>query len=139
MTATPDIASWRWSTSYTLPLLNEYVILFDSTRSFYEKVANSTSLVATAGSYRMLHDGCRFDLIVGSTGQNVTFVRQIWNGSAWETVSSGSDTLTAGTTYPYGWVPEAPDYRMYLLAGATAPTTVIFECTITRGDRAAGT
>src|SRR5438093_94332 len=88
----------------TLGTANQYMIVLDSTRGFANTPANSASLIATAGNVRGRWSSARLDFSVGSVTQDVTFVRQVWDSSAWQTVNSGSDTLTAGTLYPYGWV-----------------------------------
>lgn len=122
----------------TLPTANQYVIILDSTRFCYETVANSASLVATAGSARGLWPRVRVDFVVNCTTQNVTVVRQGWSGGAWVTVASGSETVTAGTPFPKGWMPETPDWRIYVLAGGTAPATLSVAGTLTSGDAASG-
>lgn len=128
---------WSWNT-VPLPIANQYVYLWDSTRGLVEPLTPGTVLTSTAGSYRGKWARTRFDWFVQSTTQDVTQVRQIWDGTAWQTVSSGSVTLTAGTGYSYGWMPEAPDSRCYILAGGTGPATLLSTGSGTRGDGASG-
>lgn len=126
----------------SVPSNDGYAHIIDSTRGFAGTPANAATLVATGGDHRGRWAGARLEFSIQVTGQNATLVRQIWNGSAFETVANtseinGSQTLTAGTTYPVRWVPPTPDWRMYLLAGSTAPTTVVFSGMLILGDRAA--
>ena len=130
-----DITAFNYTP--TLPTANQYVIMLDSTRGLNTAVANAASLGATAGTKRGKWAGQRVDFVVNCTTQDVTVVRQGWNG-AWVTVASGSATVTAGTPLPIGWMPETPDWRIYVLAGGTAPATLSIVGTLTGGDRASG-
>ncbi len=132
-----DLVTFR-ETNFTLPALAEYLIVFDTTRSLNTRVANSATLVSTAGSDRGMFADCRFKCSVQAVTQDVTIVFQIWSGNAWTTIPAGSDTLTAGTIYPYDWLPGANEWRVYILAGATAPSALYIEGSITKGDRASG-
>lgn len=135
----PDLNVCTITASLTVPTANQYVIWFDSTRGLIgPAVANSASLVSTAGQFRGRYARQRIDFTVACTTQDVTVVRQGWIGGAWVTVASGSETVTAGTPFPKGWMPETPDYRIYVLAGATPPGALDIVGTLTRQDAASG-
>ncbi len=128
----------------TLGTANQYCHVIDSTRGFARTPANSASLVATFGDNRGRWAGARLEGSINCVTQNVTFVRQIRSGAAgaWETVANtteinGSQTITAGTTYPFRWVPSNPDFRAYILIGGTAPDSLDCEFMLILDDRAA--
>lgn len=140
-----DTISFSSTNNLTLPIANQYCILIDSTRFLLPgRTANSTSLVSTAGTDRGTLAGARIEGSILCTIENLTLVRQILSGtgSTWETVANtteinGSQTVTAGTTLPLRWVPSNPDFRMYILAGATPPTAIDYNFMVILGDRAA--
>lgn len=46
------------------------------------------------------------------------------------TGGTGSITVAAGATQPFSFLPSTPDWRIYVLAGATAPTALRSTCNI---------
>ncbi len=113
---------------------NQKFHLLDSSRLLVEPWAASTTLPSTAGSYRGGWARAKVDwqCLVGT--DDITIVRQIWSGSWVDAPTVGtvtaSHTIAAGVVTTHSWVPEAPDWRIYGLLGATPPTSLYFEATV---------
>lgn len=111
----------------TVSVANNAVnVLVDSTNSL--AVATPSSLVP--GPYRGRWANMGVKGTVAATGQNVTLNLEVLTGSAgtssdWEIESSGTVTVTAGTTYSFRWRPVAPDFRIREVNGAAGPTTLV--------------
>lgn len=116
--------------SPTLPTANQHVVIFDTTRGC-ETIANAASAQAP-GDHRRVFAGYRVKGAVACTTQNVTLKLELMTNPAGTTAatafeedttatSSGSVTITAGTTSLIDWLPRTGDYRVRVVAGATAP------------------
>lgn len=127
--------SFKWT---TLPNNSENVIPIDTTR-----LANvSTASVAAGSAFlapgpdRNMWNRAIVELTVKATTQNVTLLLEILTGSAgtsadWEAQgAAGTQTVTAGTTLPVEFKPLAPDWRIRVLAGGTAPSALVIYGTV---------
>lgn len=105
---------------------NAVNVLVDSTNGFVS--ATPASLVP--GPFRGRWANMGIKGTIAATGQNVTINLEALTGSAgtsgdWEIESSGTVTVTAGTTYTLRWCPTAPDFRLREVNGGTGPTTLV--------------
>jgi hypothetical protein len=115
----------------TLPTANQHCIVFDTTQDpTLARIANAASAQAP-GPLRNMFAGYRWKGAVKCTTQNVTMKCELMTdpslttSSAFEedvtATSSGSVTITAGTTTLLDWLPRTGDARVRIVAGATAP------------------
>lgn len=108
------------------PAANQYATLFDSTRledSVDGFIAPSDTL-PTAGSQRGLMAGLRVDGTIACTGQNVTLLEYVLDSAGWH--QTKSTTITAGAApTAFSFIPKAADGALIILAGGTAPTTLV--------------
>lgn len=128
-------------TTIPLPGNSQHVLLADSTRRLIESRAAAASAQAP-GSYRNAWKGKRITGSVKPTDQGVTLILELLTdhdgttASAFEadTASMGgssSISVAAGATQLINWLPMTPDWRIRIVAGATAPTTLDATAVIT--------
>jgi hypothetical protein len=126
----------------TAPGNNEFVVVLDSTHRLH---TGTTASVATGsaylapGAYRNAWAGAIVKYTVRSTTQGVTALDQILTGNAgtaadWETQgASGTHAVTAGTTTVVEYKPLAADWRLVIQAGATGPSALVVQVSVTFG------
>lgn len=117
----------------TIPTASQHVILFDTTQDTGTAVANAAAAQAP-GNRRNQFAGYRVKGSILVTTQNVTLKLELGTSPALATssmfeedasaTSSGSVTITAGTTSLFDWVPRTADWRIRIVAGATPPGAV---------------
>lgn len=109
----------------TLPDNSGYTYIWDTTNwvaSVSGSLGKSASL-SSVGVDRGRGAGCTVEFSVSPTAQAVTVYEAVLNGAgAWETFFSIS--VAAGNTQPLVWTPTMPDWIIYIVAGATKPTTL---------------
>lgn len=126
-----------------LPGNSEYVLLCDSTYGIptdAQAIASSATDIVPGGDGPNSYVGGRLMGWILSTGQDVTAYFQIRTGVAgtaadWTTDPSGPGTagvmtVTAGTVSNFSWRPNARDFRILVVAGATGPTTLTAEANL---------
>lgn len=120
-----------------LPANSQTVPLIDSTYWNYLPPWTSIATVPGPGKSRGQLAGRRVTGTISPTVQNVTLRFLILTNpvgttnAAWEldtnvsgTSSTGSVVVSAGATQPFSWLPATPDFKIEVLAGATAPTAL---------------
>jgi hypothetical protein len=118
----------------TVPGNSAFVVPWDSTRGI-EGIIRVSIAAGGAGLAPGQKRGCFDSKIIRysikSTVQGFTLDEQILTGNAgtsadWETQgAAGNLVAVAGTTYPREFKPLAPDHRLLVTAGGTAPTTLL--------------
>ena len=120
----------NWELSYTLstaPANSGTLYIIDSTTLS----GNVQASAAAPGPVRAHWQGKI--LVTGTIAvgdQDVTLYLDMLKGVAgtsadWETEVGGTVTLTANTVYPLQWRPRGVDFRARIVAGATAPNTLV--------------
>ncbi len=129
-----------------LPGNSQHTYVVDSTR-FNDGGWTAGAAAAAPGKNRGVLGGSRIAGTILPTGQAVTVIYELLTDYDGTTAAAfeqdtngpggGSQVVAAGTTQPFSWLPHAVDYRIRILAGATAPTTLKTTCQIV-WDRSAG-
>lgn len=130
----------KFSIGFTVPPGNNaFVIPWDSTRGPIEithaSIAAGSAYLAP-GPRRGRYDGKIIRYSIKCTSQNCTVDEQILTGSAgtsadWESQgTTGTYTLTAGTTATRDFKPLAADHRILVTAGATGPASLVLRATL---------
>jgi hypothetical protein len=133
----------RNTISYTvarIPTLSQYLAVVDSTLGVALLPTASTAATAVPGLYRGRWPRKRVVTVVRNGDQAITVRHLILSNSpgttnaAWEVDTNapgaGSVALAANTTTAYSWCPPSPDYKVELVAGGTAPATLVTSVTI---------
>lgn len=117
--------------STVVPTANQSVIVFDSTRfpsgPVTSTAVSSGSTFLAPGTDRGQMTRAVVSVTCQCTTNNVTILYEILTGVAgtsadWEAQgSTGSQTVTAGTTHIFEFKPLAADWRVRVLAGGSAP------------------
>lgn len=132
-----DPLSFNWTVK---PGNSAFVIPLDSTRGLINganaSIASGSTYLAP-GPNRGRWAGAKIMWTANCTTQNVTLDEQIMTGTAgtsadWETQngSSGTHTITAGTTAIGEFKPLAGDFRLLVTAGATGPGALTMKITV---------
>lgn len=129
-----------------LPGNSQHTYVVDSTR-FNDGGWTAAAAASAPGKNRGVLGGSRCAGTILPVGQAVTAVFEVltdYDGTtsaAFEQDTNGpgggSIAIAAGTTQPYSWLPPAVDWRIRVLAGATAPTALRTSTQIV-WDRSAG-
>lgn len=116
-----------------LPGNSQHTYAYDSTLWNDGPVAAAAAATAPGKSRGQL-SGRRITGVITPTGQTVTVVFEILvnpagtTSGAWATDANGpgggSVAVVTTQNYAFSWLPVAPDHRIRILAGATAPTTL---------------
>jgi len=129
----------------TVPANSQYLVVWDSSR--IGDLPASAASEPAPGTDRGRFAGMRVNLTIKNGDQDVTVAfRAMTNpslatNSAFETDTNGpgggSVTLAANATGMYSWLPFTNDHRVYVLAGANNPDSLVTTVNIVR-DRNAG-
>lgn len=108
----------------TLPANSGTVYPLDST---CRTIAAPT---AAPGVYRKHWGGAIVRGTIKNGNQAVTLYEEVLTGNAgtsadWETETGGTISIAASSTTPVEWKPSAPDFRLRLVAGGTAPDSLV--------------
>lgn len=131
--------SFIWT---TLPGNAASVIPIDTTRLGGVSTASvgAGSAFLVPGPDRNMWNRAVVEYTVLCTTQNVTLLLEVLTGNAgtaadWEAQGApGTVAVTAGTTATGEFKPLAPDWRIRILAGATAPATLVVRGTVDWGS-----
>jgi len=126
--------TWRFEIP---PGNSAFVVPFDSTRNIFEQLLASQAANPAPGVLRGKKRRAMISYTILTTGQNVTVNEQDRTAFAgtnadWSTQggAAGTATVTAGTPTVREFRPLSPDWRVLVTAGATGPTTLVFDSTI---------
>lgn len=125
------------SNQMPIPTLSQTVPLIDTTYWNDAPQWTSTATTPGPGKSRGQLGGRRVTGTITPGGQAVTLRFLILSNpsattnAAFEldtnvsgTSSTGSVSVSSNATQPFSWVPPTPDWRIEVLAGGTAPTTL---------------